>query len=108
MKEIGQIVVIMAFGIPANLLRCWVVAVMWDWFVVTRFHAPSPGHGRVGVFVWMGLLTMLTMIGLDPQWTEVKGMDDEPVWLQSISRSLRIAIFSLLALAFGWIYLQFA
>lgn len=98
METLLNFIGIVVWIIVSTLLRGYVLSVLWGWFVVEIFHAPTlslPGA--------LGISTLITL--LTYQYNNHKPPEEEK---NSTGVSLLIPfIMNGLALLSGWIYHQF-
>ena len=91
----------LAIIVVATLLNGWALMVLWGWFIVPTFAAPALNMGQaLGLGVIVSFLTH--------QVQQDSGDSDADPW-PALAKAAFVAIAKpLLALGFGWVYLQFA
>ena len=87
-EAIGKVCTAILFGLPASVLRAWVLTKLWAWFVV-----PASNYGPITIASAFGALLVLSL------FREAK-TDDKTLLSDKIGISV---IGSLMILSFGWL-----
>lgn len=73
MKTLGCIG-LLAIVIVGSVFSGWVLSVMWEWFIVPTFDAPS-----LSIPVAIGLAMIVTFMTYQPQPTNDKELDEQVI-----------------------------